>query len=35
MLPFTIFMEGPSEDHYLSTKEKYQTLYASSSCIFI
>ena len=34
MLSFTLFMVVSSEDLYLSVKDKYQTFYVSSSCIF-
>ena len=34
MLDFTLFMKVPSDNYYLSTKDKYQTFYVSSSCIF-
>ena len=34
MLEFSLFMAVPSADYYLPTKDKYQTFYVSSSCIF-
>ena len=33
MLDFPLFMAVPSADYYLSTKDRWQTLYVSSSCI--
>ena len=33
MLDFPLFVAIPSEDYYLSTKDKYQKFYVSSYCI--